>query len=105
MAIRNDFEKRIPEDCKQAIKELKRLRVYNLAALDDCIKSFADVWWMVLHEIDMYVEGEYTTEDGGLTLKQARRADAWLIKNVSLFNKYRDPEEYGSDEFIYTGQV
>ena len=44
MSIRNEFEKRIPEDCRQAIKELKRLRVYSCAALDDCIDSFADVW-------------------------------------------------------------
>ena len=105
MAIRNEFEKQIPDDCKEAIKELKRLRIYRLAALDDCIESFADVWWMVLHELDRYVEDEYPTCDGGLTHKQAERADAWLIKHVGLFNKYRDPGEYGKCEFIYTGQV
>lgn len=105
MAIRNEFEKQIPDDCKEAIKELKRLRIYRLAALDDCIKSFADVWWMVLHELDLYVEDEYPTCDGGLTHKQAERADAWLIKHVGLFNKYRDPGEYGEHEIIYTGQV
>lgn len=105
MAIRNEFEKQIPEDCKQAIRELKRLKVYSLSALDDCIRSFADVWWMVLHEVDMYVEDEYTTEDGGLTLQQAKRADAWLIKYLDLFNKYRNLDEFGECEFIYTGQV
>lgn len=105
MSIRNEFEKRIPEDCRQAIKELKRLRVYSCAALDDCIDSFADVWWMVLHEVDMYVEGEFTTADGGMTRAQAAKADAWLMRHVGLFNKYKDPYEYGSTVFVYYGQV
>lgn len=106
MAIaRNEWERNMPEDCRKAIGELRRLKVYSLAALDDCIESFSDEWWMVLHEVDLYVEGEFPEEDGGMNLSQARRADRWLVDHLDLFNKYKNDSEYGSGEYYYFGQV
>ena len=98
-----DFWKNIPEDCKKAISELKRLKVYECLALD-CEETFADVWWLALHEVDMFVEGYFTANDGGMTKQQAKRADNWLIKWLPLFNKYKSAELYDSD-FCYSGQV
>lgn len=106
MDARNEWEKNIPEDCKKAIGELRRLKVYRLAAVDDCVDSFADEWWMVLHEVDLYVEGEFTEEDGGMNKAQAKRADKWLVDHLDLFNKYKDESDgFSSDKFHYYGQV
>lgn len=104
-----DFWGNIPEDCKQAIKELERLKVYGCIALDH-EETFADVWWLVLHEVDLYVEGEFGQEAwhnsiGGMNKSQARNADKWLIKWLPLFNKYQSHHTYGGGDFYYSGQV
>jgi hypothetical protein len=109
----NDFWEHIPEDCEKAIKELRRLKVFNLCAWD-YEQTFADVWWLVLHEVDMYVEGEYCREASrsvwgegdpdAMNRTQAQRADAWLIRWNDLFNKYRT-EEISRDDIIYDGQI
>ena len=98
---RKDFWLSIPEDCVKAIKELKRLKVFGLCAWD-YEETFADVWWLVLHEVDMYEEGEFCREASrsvwgegdpeAMNLQQAKRADAWLIRWNVLANKYSQPE-------------
>ena len=107
----------IPDDCEKAIKELKRLKVHKLCAYD-CEETFADVWWTVLHEVDMYAEGEYckeasrsyygTGEPNAMNLAQARKADAWLIKWNPLFNKYKNTttrRSVGDKYIMYDGQL
>lgn len=103
---KNDFWSRIPEDCKTAIKELKRLKVCRCCAWD-YEDSFAHVWWLVLHEVDMFAEGHFRASDGGMTREQARKADSWLIKYLPLFNKYKKdyPEDWRVEDFRYKRQV
>lgn len=109
------FWEEIPEDCKKAINELKRLKVHRLAGYDH-ERTFADVWWCILHEVDLYADGEYRAEDFiadgypeeakySMNFKQAQRADAWLIRWCKLFDKYKDAEEFGKNDFNYTGQI
>lgn len=114
------FWEAIPEDCKKAIGELKRLKAHRIAGYDH-ERTFADVWWCILHEVDLYEEGEYRAEDyiaDGypeeakycLTLANAQAADRWLIKWGKLFDKYVT-EDYGFGRrgvrfgASYTGQV
>lgn len=111
---KNDFWSNIPDDCKKAISELKRLKVHRLCAYD-YEETFACVWWLVLHEVDMYVEGEYgsdgiftDTDPQYMNKSQAKNADKWLLKYLYLFNKYKNTGEtkpFNVDEFIYTGQI
>ena len=68
-------------------------------------ETFADVWWLVLHEVDMFVEGEFTANNGGMTKQQALRADIWLIRWLPLFDKYKSSERYNEAKFSYSGQV
>ena len=112
----DDFWDHIPEDCRKAISELKRMKVYSCCAWD-YEKSFADVWWNVLHEVDMYVEGEFcreasrshygSGEPDAMNLSQAKKADVWLIRWIDLFNAYKDTAffDFSEDEFIYDGQL
>ncbi len=106
-----EFWDEIPEDCKKAISELRRMKVYSCCAWD-FEEDFSDVWWLVLHEIDMYVEGEFGIETwhndiGGMNKAQAKRADQWLIRHLHLYNKYASQKsEYNKDySFQYDGQV
>ena len=95
-----DFWSNIPDDCKKAISELKRLKVYHLLALD-YEEVFTDVWWLVLHEVDMYEEGEFCKEasrsiygigdEQAMNLKQAQAADRWLVKWWELAFDYSRP--------------
>ena len=100
----HDFWKDIPADCQQAIKELKKMKVFRLCAFD-YEETFADVWWLVLHEVDMYVEGEFCKEasrsiyiDGGdpeaMDIRQAKTADSWLCRWNSLAQKYSLPGNF-----------
>lgn len=123
MSERKDFWKNIPEDCQKAIKELKRLKVYRLISTD-YEETFSDVWWLVLHEVDLYEEGEFCQErsrcewpdPSAMNIRNAQSADRWLIRWLPLFNKYKDKKYYteyyyeihsGFSEglFEYTGQV
>ena len=120
-----NFWTNIPEDCKKAIRELRRLKVFGLCAWD-YEETFADVWWLVLHEVDMYEEGEFckeasrsiwhVVEPDAMDIRQAQRADRWLVKWLDLFNKYKAKEwhtdywykihsGYGEDDFHYGGQL
>lgn len=107
-----DFWDEIPEDCKKAISELKRMKVFGCCAWD-YEEDFSDVWWLVLHEVDMWVEGEFGVESwhidntGGMNRAQAKRADNWLIRYLPLFNKYRrtKPEHSDDADFAYAGQA
>ena len=97
---RSNFWKHIPEDCEKAIKELKRMKVFNLCGWD-YEETFADVWWLVLHEVDLYEEGEFCREASrsifgegdpqAMNLKQAQAADRWLCRWCDLANKYSMP--------------
>ena len=112
-----EFWDDIPEDCQKAIKELYRLKVFTCCAWDH-EENFADVWWLVLHEVDMYAEGEFCKEarrsrDGigepdAMSLAQAKRADAWLIRWLDLFNEYKDKtsiRNFNEGYYYYGGQI
>lgn len=103
---KDDFWSDIPKDCKTAIQELKKLTVCGYCGWD-YEDSFAHVWWTVLHEVDLWAEGEFREKDGGMTKKQAKEADKWLIKYLPLFNKYKNnyPEDWDEDYFYYNGQI
>ena len=112
MKERNDFWDNIPQDCEKAIRELKRLKVDSLIARD-FEETFADVWWLVLHEVDLYAEGEYCQEVSrcdwadptAMNIRHAKSADKWLVKWLPLFNKYKSEEYCGEDLFYYDGQL
>lgn len=74
----------MPDDCDKAITELKRLSVYNVMN-DDCTETFADVWFHVQHECDMYEEGEYSN---CLTYQGWVGASNWLERYRDLYDKY-----------------
>lgn len=123
----HNFWKNIPDDCKKAISELKRLKVFRLLGLD-YEETFADVWWLVLHEVDLYEEGEFCyeasrnymgeVEPSAMNLRQAIAADNWLVRWLPLFNKYKEDECHSElwlsmnssycdkgEQFFYSGQI
>lgn len=123
MMERLSFWRSIPEDCRKAMSELQRLKVYKLCGWD-YEETFADVWWLVLHEVDMYNEGEFCREASrsnfgegdpdAMNLQQAKKADAWLIRWWELAHKYSMPEmlsdyhrevlgDWGEDGMRYYG--
>ena len=97
------FWTHIPDDCKKAISELRRMKVNNLLARD-MEETFADVWWLVLHEVDMYAEGEFCREasrsyygegePNAMNMKQAQAADRWLVRWNELAIKYSLPGNF-----------
>lgn len=109
---RSSFWVNIPDDCKKAISELKRLKVFRCCAFD-YEETFADVWWLVLHEVDMYAEGEFCREasrsifcegePNAMNLKQAQAADRWLCRWWELAHKYSQPNMLS--EYYYTVHV
>lgn len=109
---RKEFWDAIPDDCKKAISELKRMKVFGCCAWD-FEEDFSDVWWLVLHEVDMWVEGEFGMEAWhlesgcGMNRAQAKRADEWLIRYLPLFNKYKNTktDRFNDSEYHYGGQV
>lgn len=97
----------------EALKRLHRLKVWRLCYMADSKSatstSFVEIWWAVLHEVDMYVEGEFTVADGGMNKAQAKRADEWLIETADLA-KWSAIEtglikDFGYSAFDYYGQV
>lgn len=98
--MKRGFWGNIPDDCKKAISELNRLKVSRCMAYD-YEETFADVWWLALHEVDLWAEGE---DRESMNRQQARRADEWLIRWLPLFNKYKTGN-FGKAPFRYTGQI
>ena len=78
----NGFE--VPKDCEKALKELGKLAVSRYRN-DDCEETFADVWWHVQHECDMYEEEQ---DSNCLTFRSYNSAKAWLYKYENLYKKY-----------------
>lgn len=80
------FDRELPDDCKKAITSLKKLKVY-FAMNDDTIDNFADVWFRVQHECDMYEEMQDSNE---LAYQSYIGAKKWLEKWRHLYIKYED---------------
>lgn len=78
------FRKELPNDCDEAIKQLKKLKVYRVMN-DDVIDNFSDVWFRVQHECDMYEEGEDSNE---LVYQSYIGAKNWLDRWEDLYKKY-----------------
>lgn len=78
------------EPIRIALERLEKLKV-NEYRIDDYHwqDSFDKVWWSVLHEVDLYEEGEETLMNG-TTYKGAKN---WL-KSFAHLCKERIPEEY-----------
>lgn len=96
------FWNNIPEDCKKAISDLKRLKVHRLAAYDN-EKNFADVWYLVSNEVLMWDLGNCRAEADAddsdpcfLNRASANAARRWLVKYEHLFIKYADEKDFGS---------
>ena len=81
------FWKSIPDDCRKAISELKRLKVFEMI-WDDPYETFADVWDAVDHEWTLWDEGEFPASDGGMTKKEADAAMSWMERWQELKEKY-----------------
>lgn len=102
-----DFWENIPADCEKAIRELKRMKVFELLGFD-FEATFADVWWLVLHEVDMYTEGYERL----MRKNQAQTADRWLVRWSELATKYSLPDCYNGNRVFgatgidkYSGQM
>ena len=74
----------LPSDCKQAIAELKRMKVYKIMNHDSYV-TFSDVWYRVQHEVDLYREGEADE----LTQTSCVNAMVWLDRYKDLYEKYK----------------
>lgn len=57
-------------------------------------KSFDDVWWSVLHEVDLYEEGEETEFRSVRSVEATKK---WL-KSFSHLCTEKVPEEYKAEE-------
>lgn len=67
-----------------------RFRNYDYSAQ----KSFDDVWWSVLHEVDLYEEGEETEFRSVRSVEATKK---WL-KSFSHLCTEKVPEEYKPEE-------
>lgn len=74
----------VPNDCEKALKELSKLAVCRYRN-DDCEENFADVWWHIQHECDMYEEQQ---DSNCLTARSYSSAKNWLDKYEDLYRKY-----------------
>lgn len=59
-------------------------------------KSFDDVWWSVLHEVDLYEEGEETEFRSVRSVEATKK---WL-KNFSHLCTEKVPAEYKAEEVM-----
>lgn len=73
----------IEDDCKEALKEVVQLKAFKVRN-DDNENNFADVYFHVQHEADMYEEGE----ENDLTLSTYLSVKKWLKKHHALYMKY-----------------
>ncbi len=74
-----------------ALEKLEHLAVDRFRNYDYSVqKSFDDVWWSVLHEVDMYHEGE---EHDFKTVRSVQATEKWL-KTFSYLCKEKVPNEY-----------
>lgn len=79
------FRTELPQECDKAIKELKRLKVYRIMN-DDMIENFADVWFRVQTECDLFEYGD--NED--MTEQNYNASIKWLNRWEDLYDKYED---------------
>ncbi len=80
----------IEEQQKKALKRLWRMKVASVMN-DDYVESenesyFDFVWWQVLHEYDLFIEGE--CDD--LTKAQAETAKRWLKETQHLTIEHKN---------------
>ena len=82
------------ETIRIALERLESLKVNEYRNVDyhaQC--SFGDVWWSVLHEVDLYEEGE----ESPLNKTTCKGAKNWL-KSYSHLCKERVPADYKPKE-------
>lgn len=93
-AMQSRYNFTINEPIKVALEKLEKLAVDRYRNVDYCAQDgFDDVWRSVLHEVDLYEEGEESPLNG-TTVKGAKN---WL-KSFSHLCTERVPEEYKSKE-------
>ena len=82
------------EPIRTALERLEGLKVNEYRNVDYWAqRSFGDVWWSVLHEVDLYEEGE----ESPLNKTTCKGAKNWL-KSFSHLCKEGVPENYRSKE-------
>lgn len=78
-----------------ALHWLEGLAVNKIRNVDYSYQdSFDKVWWSVLHEVDMYEEGE---NNGFRSIKSVEATKKWL-KNFSHLCTEKVPDEYKAKE-------
>ena len=89
--MQNRYNFIITEDIAPALEWLESLAVDRFRNNDYYAQtSFGDVWWSVLHEVDMYEDGE---EHCFRSVKSVEATKKWL-KSFSHLCSGRVPDEY-----------
>lgn len=83
------------EELITALERLESLKVNEYRNVDYYAQdSFDRVWWSVLHEVDMYEEGE----ESPLNVTTLKGAKNWLKSFSHLCKGCRIPKEYEREE-------
>ena len=88
--MQDKIHKQYLENMRLESLAVDRFRNYDYSAQ----KSFDDVWWSVLHEVDLYEEGEETEFRSVRSVEATKK---WL-KSFSHLCTEKVPEEYKSEE-------
>ncbi|MEG1482586.1 hypothetical protein [Clostridium sp.] len=83
------------EKIEKALKKWNRLKVSQLALIDNCDEHenyFDHIWWRTLHEYDMYDEGQIDEEfkNEHLNKQTAKTTYKWLKDNQDLTIEFKD---------------
>nr|DAH73461.1 MAG TPA: hypothetical protein [Caudoviricetes sp.] len=84
--IKQEYENFIEnqEDCILPLQEAKKLKAYE-ERNDDDENNFADIYYHILHEVNLYEEGE---DCNVLNTSDYNKAKKWLAKYNHLYEKY-----------------
>lgn len=76
----------LTKDQEKAISKGSRLKAFKVRN-DDQENSFDDVWFHVLHEVDLSEEGEDTA---AINKNQAATAKKWLKETQLITTEFKD---------------
>ena len=81
------------DNIEKALKKLKRMKVnelYNNDSMDEFKSKFDGIWWKVLHEYEIYSEGQVSEDEGHLTSSTAKTTYKWLKESQHLTIDFKD---------------
>jgi len=76
----------LTKDQEKAISKGSRLKAFKVRN-DDSENSFDDIWLHVLHEVDLFEEGE---DNAVINKSQAARTRKWLEETQLLTIDFKD---------------